>query len=70
MATSTRRTPNAAIIARREELDDELAAAREAVEIIGVKLQNLQRRCKHPNAVLTSHMGESCRHCYDCGRCP
>lgn len=66
----TRQRPNAAIIAWRKRLDADLAAAQEAVTIVHFQMRNLQRQCQHPNEVVTSHMGEPCRHCYDCGNCP
>lgn len=60
---------------------DEVCAARLALDERGLQLQAeqeklrvnlrlLQRLCGHPNAVRTSHMGESCLHCPDCGNCP
>lgn len=61
---------NSAIVVERETIQDEMARAHEAVEIASAKLRSLQRRCKHPNEVVTSHMGETCHHCYDCGNCP
>lgn len=55
-------------LARFEALD-RLAEARAAVEHAQVDLRSLSNKCPHYDAVRTSHMGESCTHCYDCGAC-
>jgi hypothetical protein len=55
-------------LARFEALD-RLSDARAAVERAQVDLRNLSRKCPHFDAVRTSHMGESCTHCNDCGGC-
>lgn len=64
------RARQAKIAAEREQLEDELFEARAQVDAVVARLRALRLRCKHPDAVRTSHMGESCLHCYDCGNCP
>jgi hypothetical protein len=61
---------NSAIVEERSAIEGELAQAHEALAVASAKLRSLQRRCKHPNERVTSHMGETCHHCYDCGNCP
>jgi hypothetical protein len=62
---------NSAIVAQREAIERELGDALALVETARAKQRILQRyRCKHPNERITSHMGETCHHCYDCGNCP
>lgn len=56
--------------ATKAELDERRAYLQAELAKLTVDYGTLQRLCKHPNAVKTSHMGESCNHCYDCGNCP
>lgn len=58
------------IIAERERLADAVVDAEMTLIMAQTELHNLQAKCKHPNRTLTSHMGETCNHCYDCGYCP
>lgn len=61
---------NADIKARREELMRELRKLEGFVKRAQLELELLKEECKHPNQYKTSHMGESCLHCPDCGNCP
>lgn len=63
-------TDNSDIIAEREYLTDKVVDAQIALAAAQGELRHLQARCKHPNRVMTTHMGEMCNHCYDCGLCP
>ena len=54
---------------RRKELEQELRKAEGDVKVAQAKLDALEGQCEHPKAFKTSHMGESCRDCPDCGGC-
>jgi hypothetical protein len=58
-----------AVRTRRRLLDDQLAEAQAEVDKVLADMRALKRQCEHTNARRTSHMGESCHHCYDCGSC-
>jgi len=64
------RDPQEEIRQELSNLRDELGQAQAQVDTVAARMRALQRRCKHPNAKRTRHMGESCTHCYDCGNCP
>lgn len=53
----------------KRRLEDKLADAEAEVEKVHADMRALERKCRHEEAKLTSHMGESCRHCFDCGAC-
>lgn len=50
-------------------LGGRLADAEAEVEHVQADLRALQRKCRHEEARYTSHMGETCHHCFDCGAC-
>lgn len=54
---------------QRDLLNGRLADAEAEVEHVQADLRALRRKCHHEEAKMTSHMGENCRHCYDCGAC-
>ena len=56
--------------AAKADLDERRACLVAEQEKLNVDYRALQRLCGHPNAFKTSHMGESCTHCPDCGNCP
>lgn len=58
-----------AIRERRRVIDGYIAAARTQVTQAHAQLTELQAICQHDDAGYTSHMGESCHHCNDCGKC-
>jgi hypothetical protein len=53
----------------REGLLRELRFARAREGRVQADLRALTEVCEHPNAFNTTHMGESCHHCPDCGGC-
>lgn len=55
---------------RREVLLGQLERLNDGKRIVQADLRNLKMRCKHPNEFKTSHMGDPCTHCPDCGNCP
>lgn len=54
----------------RKRLEGELRAAQGKVRLVQQEMRNLQLECEHPNAYRTSHQGDTCWHCPDCGNCP
>lgn len=52
---------------KREALEEELADAREVLDVVKGKLEALRNRCRHPNKFNTSFMGDSGVKCPDCG---
>ena len=48
----------------------ELRKAQAAVDRARNELRSLTLTCEHPNAYMTSHQGDRCHHCPDCGNCP
>ncbi len=59
--------PQEAIRITRAAIEEEIATAREALDIGTAKLQALRRRCTHPNPDPVSDMGERSMYCPDCG---
>lgn len=59
----------ASIRQRREEAERALNRARADVKHALTDLELVRIECKHPDAFATSHTGESCRDCPDCGAC-
>lgn len=60
----------AAVLSERQRLLDEVEELNLQLEENGIKLRMLRRRCPHVDRVHTTHMGDPCYHCYDCGLCP
>lgn len=54
------------IIKRRDEINEQIDDAREALDIAIARKKALQRRCKHPNVRKVSSMGEIGEFCPDC----
>lgn len=50
-------------------LESALVVAMNEVEAVRGRLRALQVRCDHCDAVRTTHQGETCHHCPDCGAC-
>lgn len=59
----------AGIVEAKAKLRDRLAEANAEVERVRLEMQILKTRCLHPDKFRTSHMGESCVDCPDCGAC-
>lgn len=59
----------AEIVAKRATITDWIAAVNGELEHARLELKILQTRCPHPDKFKTSHMGESCVDCPDCGAC-
>lgn len=59
----------AEIVAKRATITDWIAAVTGELEHARLELKTLQARCQHPDKFRTSHMGESCVDCPDCGAC-
>jgi hypothetical protein len=57
------------IRSRGKVLEERRRALRNEETRIQAEYRVLISDCKHPKAVTTSHMGETCHHCYDCGGC-
>lgn len=55
---------------RKEALDREAQLLNIKLKNVQLHRQQLQNLCTHPNEYKTSHMGEDCNHCPDCGNCP
>lgn len=53
----------------RAGLDERLARLQSERAKLRADWALLQRLCPHPDAFVTSHQGESCRDCPDCGAC-
>ena len=53
----------------RKRLDSEIAKLDTQKKMVQVQIAGLKSQCEHPKAIRTSHMGESCRDCPDCGGC-
>lgn len=53
----------------RKRLESELSKLETQQKIVMVQLEGLESQCEHPKSFKTSHMGESCRDCPDCGAC-
>ena len=53
----------------RKRLESEIAKLDTQKKVLQVQLEGLESQCEHPRAFKTSHMGESCRDCPDCGGC-
>jgi hypothetical protein len=53
----------------QKKLRDRLAEANAEVERVHLEMRLLKARCDHPDKFRTSHMGESCVDCPDCGAC-
>lgn len=53
----------------RKRLESELKKLDTQKAVLNAQLNGLQIECEHPKAFKTSHMGESCRDCPDCGGC-
>lgn len=59
----------ASIKHRRKLLDEKLRQAHAAVRVAQGQIQALEMECDHSSTFRTSHTGESCVHCRDCGKC-
>lgn len=59
----------AEIVEALARLRDRLAEANAEVQRVRLEMQILKTRCSHPDKFRTSHMGESCVDCPDCGAC-
>jgi hypothetical protein len=57
------------ITERREALEERRRSLRAEEARIQGEYRALTIECSHPDVVRTSHMGEACHHCYDCGGC-
>lgn len=53
----------------RKRLESEISKLETQKKMLDVQLDSLESQCEHPKAYRTSHMGESCRDCPDCGGC-
>jgi chromosome segregation ATPase len=51
----------------RHEIEAEVEAAKNAIEIARTKWKQLQRQCKHPKLRKYSACGETGNYCPDCG---
>lgn len=51
-----------------KKLQAEIQEYKDQIEILRLKLGQIQRRCKHPNDQRYSAQGEVGWHCPDCGR--
>lgn len=54
----------------QKRLLGELRKAEAQVKTAQNALKALQLQCEHPNEYRTSHQGDTCYHCPDCGNCP
>ena len=50
-------------------LKDRLARAKAEVEKVHADMRAVEQMCPHEGMSVTTHMGERCRHCYDCENC-
>lgn len=57
----------APIKAKIEEIADKIADLKADLQAEYARLENVQRKCDHPNGYKTSSMGDPGFHCPDCG---
>lgn len=69
MLAAARAVNAAEVKAEMAAANDRLARARAEVRKVQADMDAISAMCPHEGARHTSHMGENCRHCYDCETC-